>query len=147
MTELVLPQHANALGTVFGGTIVSWVDIAGAIAAQRHAGATVVTAFIDDLRFEGPIRVGQVARLDARVSATFKTSLEVEVTVLGEESSTGRLWSCVRAILTFVAIGPDGRPTPIPPMALETDDDRARQSAGAERRARRLAARDHGAAK
>jgi acyl-CoA hydrolase len=141
MTELVLPQHANALGTVFGGTIVSWVDIAGAITAQRHAGAIVVTAFIDDLRFDGPIRVGQVARLDARVSATFRTSLEVEVTVHGEESISGRTWSCVHALLTFVALGPDGRPTPVPPLLLESDDDHARQAAANERRRRRLAAR------
>jgi acyl-CoA hydrolase len=141
MTEFVLPSHTNALGTIFGGTVMGWVDLCGAIAAQRHAGAGVVTAFVDDLKFEGPVRAGEVVRLEGRVTATFRTSMEIEVVARGEDATTGRTWPCVRALLTFVAIGEDKKPTPVPPLVLETDDDRKRQREGEERRARRLAGR------
>jgi acyl-CoA hydrolase len=138
MTELVLPSHANSFGNVFGGTIMSWVDLCAAIAAQRHAGRPVVTAFIDDLFFHGPVKVGEVARLEARVTATFRTSMEIEVVVTGEEATSGRTWPCVRALLTFVALGDDGKPTPVPPLLHETDESRARQAEAEERRAHRL---------
>src|SRR5882672_8887758 len=84
MTEYVLPQHANALGNVFGGQIMGWVDLCGAIAAQRHSGKMAVTAFVDDLKFQAPVKIGEVVRLRARVTATFRTSMEVEVVVEGE---------------------------------------------------------------
>lgn len=140
MTELVLPSHANALGTVFGGTIMSWVDLCGAVCAQRHAEQRVVTAFVDDLVFQHPVRVGEVARLEGRVTATFRTSMEVEVVVSGEESTSGKIWPCVRALLTFVAVDAvDRKPVPVPPLVLDTDAARAAQRAGEERRAQRLA--------
>lgn len=139
MTELVLPSHANSFGNVFGGTIMSWVDLCAAITAQRHAGRPVVTAFVDDLFFHGPVKVGEVARLEGRVTATFRTSLEIEVIVTGEEATTGRTWPCVRARLTFVALGPDGAPTPVPPLLFEDDASRARQAEAEARRAHRLA--------
>jgi acyl-CoA hydrolase len=139
MTELVLPSHANALGTVFGGTIMGWVDLCAAIAAQRHCNRTVVTAFVDDLSFQGPVRVGEVVRLEARVTATFRTSLEVEVVVRGENPIEGRTWPCVQAFLTFVAIDETTRkPVPVPQLVLDDDQARARQRAGEERRAHRL---------
>src|SRR5262249_12000528 len=92
MTEYVLPTHANVLGNVFGGQILAWLDLCGAICAQRHAGVMTITAGIDELSFEGPIKVGQVVRLTARVTAAFRTSLEVLVEVEGEEATTGRRW-------------------------------------------------------
>ena len=139
MTELVLPSQANALGTVFGGSIMSWVDLCGAISAQRHSGRRVVTAFVDDLAFEGPVAVGEVVRLEGRVTATFRTSMEVEVVVTGEDPRTGRTWPCVHALLTFVAIDETTRrPVPAPSLALDDNEARARQLAGEERRARRL---------
>jgi acyl-CoA hydrolase len=139
MTEFVLPSHTNAYGTVFGGTIMSWVDLCAAIAAQRHAGGPVVTAFVDDLLFEAPVRVGEVVRLEGRVTATFRTSMEVEVIVRGEDASSGRTWPCVRALLTFVAIDEGRKPTAVPPLLLQTDEDRRHQREGEERRAHRLA--------
>lgn len=140
MTELVLPSHANALGTVFGGTIMSWVDLCGAVCAQRHAEQRVVTAFVDDLVFQHPVRVGEVARLEGRVTATFRTSMEVEVVVSGEESTSGKTWPCVRALLTFVAIDETTRkPVLVPPLLIEDDDGRRRQREADERRAHRLA--------
>jgi len=139
MTELVLPSHGNALGTIFGGTIMSWVDLCAAIAAQRHAHRSVVTAFVDDLLFEGPVRVGEVVRLEARVNATFRTSMEIEVIVRGEDSKTGRTWPCVHALLTFVAIDDTRKPVPVPPLVLDDEESRQRQRQGEERRAHRLA--------
>ena len=141
MTEYVLPQHANALGNVFGGQIMAWVDLCAAIAAQRHSGRVAVTAFVDDLKFEQPVKVGEVVRLRARVTATFRTSMELEVDVEGEDSRTGKRWPCVSALLTFVAIDDAGKPTPVPPLALDSDETRASQRAGESRRQARLSRR------
>ena len=141
MTEYVLPQHTNALGGVFGGQIMAWMDLCGAICAQRHSGSQVVTAFVDDLKFEQPVRVGEVVRLEARVTATFRTSMEIEVVVEGEDATTGRRWPCVDARLTFVAIDASRKPTPVPPLLLDTDEVKASQAAGEARRRARLATR------
>jgi acyl-CoA hydrolase len=138
MTEYVLPQHANALGNVFGGQIMGWVDLCAAISAQRHSGEMAVTAFVDDLKFEQPVRVGQVVRLEARVTAVFRTSMEIEVLVDGEESTTGRRWPCVTARITFVAIDAKGTPTPVPPLLLDSEAVKASQAAGEARRQSRL---------
>jgi acyl-CoA hydrolase len=141
MTEYVLPTHANVLGNVFGGQIMAWIDLCAAICAQRHTGRIAITAGMDEVSFEEPIEVGQVVRLNARVTATFRTSLEILVHVEGEEQTTGRRWPCVRAFVTFVAVGDDLVPTPVPPVALETDEDRALAASAAERRRLRLARR------
>ena len=141
MTEYVLPQHTNALGGVFGGQIMAWVDLCGAICAQRHSGRMAVTAFVDDLKFEQPVRVGEVVRLEARITATFRTSMEIEVVVEGENAMSGRRWPCVTARLTFVAIDTSGKPAPVPPLLLDTEEVKASQAAGEARRGARLAGR------
>lgn len=138
MTEYVLPTHANAMGNVFGGQILSWMDLCAAICAQRHTSYIAITAGIDDLSFDGPIQVGQVVRLSAHVTATFRTSLEIEVLVEGEEPTTKRTWPCCSAFLTFVAVDEAHKPTPIPQLELVTDADRDRAAAARERRASRL---------
>jgi len=140
MVEYVLPQHANALGNVFGGQIMAWVDLCAAISAQRFTGRMCVTAFVDDLKFHHPVKVGEVVRLAARVSAAFRTSIELEVVVEGEDSRSGRTWPCVQARLTFVAIDAEGRPAPVPPLLVEDEAGRASQAAGEERRKSRLRA-------
>ena len=139
MTEYVLPQHANAPGSVFGGQIMAWVDLCGAICAQRHSGRMAVTAFVDDMKFELPVKVGEVVRLDAKVTAVFRTSMEIEIVVGGEDATTGRRWPCVDARLTFVAIDGNQVPVPIPPLVLDTDEVRRSQEAGEARRKARLA--------
>ncbi|WP_437586466.1 acyl-CoA thioesterase [Sorangium sp. So ce1000] len=144
MTEYVLPTHANALGSIFGGQVLAWIDLCAAICAQRHTGSTVVTAGIDDLSFDHGIRVGQVVRLSARVTATFRTSLEILVSVEGEDAMTGHVWPMVTAFVTFVAVDASLKPTAVPPVLLETDDDRHLAAAAAERRARRLSRRGGG---
>jgi acyl-CoA hydrolase len=141
MTELVLPTHANSLGSVFGGQVLAWVDLCAAICAQRHTGHTVTTAGIDDLSFERPIKVGQVAQLTARVTAAFRTSVEILVRVDGEDATTGQRWPCVSAFVTFVAVDDAQRPCVVPPLALVDDEDRALAAAAAERRAERLSRR------
>lgn len=140
MTEYVLPTHTNALGNVFGGQVLAWMDLCAAICAQRFCGTIAVTAGIDDLSFEQPIQVGQVVRLEARVTAAFKTSCEVFVDVRGEEAATGRTWPCVSGFLTFVAVR-DQKPARVPQLALETAEDEAHLRAAEERRAARLAKR------
>jgi acyl-CoA hydrolase len=141
MAEYVLPQHANVAGAVFGGQIMAWVDLCAAICAQRHAGRPCVTVFIDDLLFKRPVRVGQVVRLRAEVTATFRTSMEIAVCVEGEDTVTGERWPTVECKATFVALGDDGKATPVRPLLLATDDDRAAQAAAEARRGARLAKR------
>jgi acyl-CoA hydrolase len=144
MTEFVMPSHANALGSVFGGQVMAWIDLAAAICAQRHTGSIVITAGIDDLSFERPIHVGQVALLTAHATAAFGTSLEIRVEVHGEDATTGERWPCVSAFVTFVAVDAALRPTKVPPLLAETDEDRAAAAAAAARRAARLERRARG---
>ena len=140
MTEHVLPTHANALGNVFGGQVLAWMDVCAAICAQRHCGAVAVTAGMDEIAFERSIRVGQVVLVEARVVAAFRTSVEIEVTVRGEVATTGEIWLCLSGFMTFVAIDAEGKPVPVPPLVLEGDDS-ARADEAHARRARRLARR------
>lgn len=138
MTEFVLPVHTNALGGVFGGQIVAWIDLCAAICAQRHSGRVVVTAGIDDLTFERAVKLGQVVRLTARPIATFRSSMEIFVDVIGEDAVRGEVWPCVSAFVTFVAVDSANRPVAVRPLLLSTDEERAAEAAAHERRALRL---------
>lgn len=126
MTELVLPGHTNALGTIFGGQVMSWIDIAGAIAAGRHARKVVVTASIDALHFVAPIKVGHVVHIRAMVNYSAKTSMEVGVRVDSENPVTGEVHHTAKAYLTFVALNEHGKPTPVAPVLAETPDEKRR---------------------
>ena len=141
MTEYVLPQHATVYGTVFGGQIMAWVDICAAICAQRHSGRPSVTAFVDDLLFRSPVHVGQVVRLSGQVVATFRTSMEIEVRVHGEDTVTGAVWPTVECFVTMVAMSDDRRPIPVPALLLESDAHREAHAAAARRRQLRLSKR------
>lgn len=141
MTELVLPQHSNVLGTAFGGTVLAWIDVAGAICAQRHTGCVSVTAAIDEVAFVAPIRVGDVVILAARLNAAFRTSVEVAVTVQVEDRATAHRRACVEAYMTFVAVDEAGTPKEVPPLLAETPDDERRAREARERREARLARR------
>jgi len=139
MTQLVLPTHTNALDTVFGGTVMSWIDIAGAIAAQRHSATDVVTASIDQLNFIAPIRKGWVVNLKASVNFTSRTSMEVGVRVDAENPKTSEMFHTASAYMTFVALGSDGRPSEVPGLILVTDIEKRRFESAEKRRAQRLA--------
>jgi acyl-CoA hydrolase len=141
MTEIVLPTHANALGNVFGGQILAWMDICAAICAQRHTGRVAVTAGVDDLSFERPIKVGQVVRLQAQVTATFRSSLEVHVRIEGEDPLSHDVWPCVTSFMSFVAIDSNGRPCEVPTLIVETEEQVTLQKEAIHRREQRLARR------
>jgi acyl-CoA hydrolase len=141
MVQVVLPNDANPLGFILGGTVMHLIDIAGAIACHRHTRSLLVTAAVDGLQFLHPIKVGDLIMLRASVTATFETSLEVEVEVFSEETLTGVRRMTSRAYLTFVAIDRDGRKVPVPPLIVETDEEKRRALDARARRADRLEAR------
>src|ERR687883_542526 len=124
MVQVVLPNDANPLGFILGGTVMHLVDIAGAIACHRHTRTLLVTAAVDGLQFLHPIKVGDLIILKARVTCTFRTSLEVRVDVFSEETLTGRRQLTSRAYLTFVAIDRNGGRLAVPPLLVETDAER-----------------------
>lgn len=138
MVQVVLPNDASPLGFMLGGTVMHLIDIAGAIACHRHARSLLVTAAVDGLEFLYPIKVGDLIILNSRVTCTFRTSLEVRVEVFSEELLTGRKQLTSHAYLTFVAIASDGTPIAVPPLLLETDQDRRVAAEALLRRAERL---------
>lgn len=138
MVQVVLPNDANPLGYILGGTVMHLIDIAAAIACHRHARRRVVTASVDDLQFIHAIKVGDLIILKARVTCAFTTSLEAQVDVFSEEALTGARLLTSRAFLTFVALTEDGRPTPVPPLLADTEGERRVQAEAHERRVERL---------
>ena len=141
MTEIVLPGDTNALGTIFGGKVMQWIDIAASVAGMRHSGGSVVTASIDALTFLTPIHLGEIVRLQAQVNFVGRTSMEVGVRVEAENPRTATRRYTTKAYLTFVAIDADGKPRAIPPLVAENDDDRRRAADAEARRKARLALR------
>lgn len=139
--QVVLPNDANPMGFALGGYVMHQIDLVGAMAALRHTRAMLVTAAVDGLQFLHPIRVGDLMIVEARVTAAFKTSLEVEVEVYSEETLTGRRQLTSVAYLTFVTLAEDGRRATVPPLVLETEDDRRRADGAEARRQARLTAR------
>jgi acyl-CoA hydrolase len=134
----VLPNDANPMGFALGGYVMHSIDLVAAIAAYRHTRGLLVTAAVDGLQFLHPVRVGDLIILHARVTATFKTSLEVEVEVYSEETLTGDRKLTSVAYLTFVTIEQNGVRAEVPPLDLETDEDRRRAAEAVERRNVRL---------
>jgi acyl-CoA hydrolase len=138
MVQVVLPNDANPLGFILGGSVMHLIDIAGAIACHRHTRSLLVTAAVDDLQFLHPIKVGDLIILKSRVTCTFNTSLEVQVDVYSEETLTGRRLLTSRAFLTFVAISQDGGRVRVPPLLVETDEERRTCEEAHARRTERL---------
>ena len=141
MVQVVLPNDANPLGFILGGTVMHLIDIAGAIACHRHTRSLLVTAAVDGLQFLHPIKVGDLIILKAQVTATWSTSLEVAVEVFSEETLTGVRRMTSRAYLTFVAIDRDNQRIKIPQLILETEEEKQRAAEAQVRRAQRLQAR------
>jgi acyl-CoA hydrolase len=133
-TEVVLPNDTNNVGNLFGGKLMQWVDITAAIAAQRHCGRVVVTASINHVSFDNPIKQGSVVTLEAKVSRAFNSSMEIFVDVFVENTSTGAKTKCNEAILTFVAIDQNGSPLPVPPLVPETEVEKKRFDGALRRR-------------
>jgi uncharacterized protein (TIGR00369 family) len=146
LSQVMLITDANPWGNVHGGTIMKLVDTAGAIAAHRHGRLRVVTAEMDSMRFLSPVHVGDLLTIRARVTAVWDTSLETAVDVEAENVLTGERRHTSSAYLVYVALDDAGRPTPLPPLLLETADDRLRARDADARRRQRLAARAEGRA-
>src|SRR5262245_22773827 len=141
MVQVVLPNDANPLGFILGGTVMHLIDIAGAIACHRHTRSLLVTAAVDGLQFLNPIKVGDMIILQATVTAAFRTSLEVEVEVFSEGTLTGERKLTSRAYLTFVAVDREGNHVAVPPLLCETDAQRRKARDAEARRAARLDAK------
>ena len=141
MTQIVLPGDCNALDTAFGGKVMAWVDICAAVACQRFARGVVVTAAIDSLSFQAPIRRGKVAVLQAMVNRAWRTSMEVGVRVEEECPNTGQRVHTSTAYLTFVALGGDHTLRTVPTLEPQTETDQRRWHQAAARRDARLALR------
>lgn len=143
MVQVVLPNDANPLGFILGGTVMHLIDIAAAIACHRHTRSLLVTAAVDGLQFLHPIKVGDLIILKSRVTCVFTTSLEAQVDVYSEEVLSGRRKLTSRAYLTFVAISQEGGRRPVPPLLVESEEDRRICEEARARREARLKHRLH----
>jgi len=138
LSQLMHLEHANLLGNVHGGWIMKLVDEAGALACMRHAQKKVVTVAIDSMTFRQPIKIGDLIVLDAEVTYAGRTSMETEVQVLAENPITGERTHTNTAYLVYVALDDEGKPTSVPPLRSETDDEKRKASQAKERQERRL---------
>lgn len=137
-SQVMMPQHANVLGHVFGGVILSMMDTTAAVAAMRHARTTCVTVSVDRVQFREPIHIGELVIMHASVNFVGKTSMEVGVRVETENLLTGVRRHTNSCYLTFVAVDAAGRPVPVPGVLPETAEEKRRHAAARERRRRRL---------
>jgi acyl-CoA hydrolase len=137
-SELALPNDANGLGNVLGGKVMHLVDLAGALAAIRHARCPVVTASVDYMNFLHPVRIGQLIILRSSVNRVFRTSMEVGVKVWVEDLMKGERQHTSSAYLTFVAVDREGNRVPVAPVIAETDEEKRRYREALERREYRL---------
>jgi uncharacterized protein (TIGR00369 family) len=132
------PEHTNLLGNVHGGWIMKLVDEAAALACMRHAQKKVVTVAIDSMTFRRPIRIGDLIILNAEVSYTGRTSMEAEVHVVAENPITGKRTHTNTAYLVYVALDDRGRPTQVPPLTAETEEEKQSMEEAAARQKKRL---------
>ncbi|HEY9361832.1 MAG TPA: acyl-CoA thioesterase [Chitinophagaceae bacterium] len=123
MTEIVLPNDTNLFGNLMGGRLMYWMDIAAAIAAQKHSNAPVVTASVDNISFQNPIRLGNVVHIEAKVTRAFNTSMEVHLNVWGEDILQKYKYKSNEAYYTFVALDPNSHPRQVPTVIPETDEE------------------------
>src|SRR5260221_11478831 len=141
ISQLMHPEHANLLGNVHGGWIMKLVDEAGALSGMRHAQRKVVTVAIDSMTIRKPIHIGDLIILNAEVTYTGRTSLEVEVHVLAENPISGNQTHTNTAYLVYVALDDEGKPTSVPPLQPETEDEKRKFDQAKARQERRLKAK------
>jgi len=137
-TELVLPNDTNTLGNLMGGKLLHWMDIITAISAQRLSGRVMVTASVDFVDFQNPIRLGEIVILEARVTRAFTTSMEVRVDVWGENLQTEKKRKCNSAYFTFVAVDQSGKPIPVNKVIPQTEEEKELYEGALRRRELRL---------
>ncbi len=124
MREMVMPHHTNPQNTIFGGIVMSWVDLAAAMCAARHANKPVVTIHIDSITFKAPIKVGHHVKVTAKINYVGFSSMEIAVKVISENPITNESRETTSAYLTFIALDELGKPTQVPELILETDEDK-----------------------
>ena len=139
IAQLMHPEHANAMGNVHGGWIMKLVDEAGALACMRHAQKRVVTVAVDSMVFREPIKIGDLVTLNAEVTYTGRTSMEAEVQVIAENPITGERTHTNTAYLVYVALDDEGRPTTVPALIVETEEEKQRMEQAKKRQAHRIA--------
>lgn len=138
MTELVLPNDTNFYGNLMGGRLMYWMDIAAALSAGKHCNAPVVTASVDNISFESSIKLGNAVHIEARVTRSFNTSMEVHIKVWGEDLTQQYKYKSNEAYYTFVALDPNGKPRPAPALIPETDEEKKLFDGALRRRQLRL---------
>jgi len=138
MTELVLPNDTNTFGNLMGGRLLYWMDIAAALAAMKHCGSPVVTASVDNISFEAPIKLGNVVHIEAKVSRAFNTSMEVHLNVWGEDVLHQYRYRSNEAYYTFVALDPNGKPRVVPQLVPQTEEEKELHEGALRRRQVRL---------
>ncbi len=134
LTEMVLPNDTNTIGNLMGGRLLHWMDIASAIAAHRHCRRVVVTASVNNVSFNQPIRLGEIVTMEAKVSRAFTSSMEVFIDVWVENNTTGEKKKCNEAIYTFVAVDQIGNPINVPELVPETEEEKKRFDGALRRR-------------
>ena len=138
MTELVLPNDTNIFGNLMGGRLMYWMDIASALSAQKHCNAPVVTASVDNISFENPIKLGNVVHIQAKVSRAFNTSMEVHMEVWCEDLKRQVKYKSNEAYYTFVALDESNKPKPVPQLIPETEEEKKLFDGALRRRQLRL---------
>ncbi|MCX6324908.1 MAG: acyl-CoA thioesterase [Sphingobacteriales bacterium] len=138
MTELVLPNDTNTFGNLMGGRLMYWMDIAAALAALKHCAAPVVTASVDNISFETPIKLGNVVHIEAKVTRAFNSSMEVHMKVWGEDAIQQYKYKSNEAYYTFVSLDPNGKPRPVNKIIPETADEQRLFDGALRRRQLRL---------
>ena len=133
-TEIVLPNDTNTLGNLMGGRLLHWMDITAAIAAHRHCGRVVVTASVNNVSFNQPIKLGDIVTLQAKISRSFNSSLEVFIDVWVEDNMRNKKVKCNEAIYTFVAVDQMGNPIQVPALVPESEEEKARYDGALRRR-------------
>jgi acyl-CoA hydrolase len=138
MTELVLPNDTNVYTNLMGGRLMYWMDIAAALASMKHCSAPCVTASVDNISFENPIRLGNAVHIEAKVTRAFTSSMEVHLKVWGEDLVSQYRYKSNEAFMTFVALDPNSNPRPVPPIIAETEEEKAMYEGALRRRQLRL---------
>lgn len=138
MTEIVLPNDTNVHGSLMGGRLMYWMDIAAALSAQKHSNAPVVTASVDNISFENPIKLGNVVHIEAKITRAFNSSMEIHLNVWGEDMTEQYKYKSNEAYYTFVALDSNRKPKPVPQIIPETEEEKRLFDGALRRRQLRL---------
>lgn len=138
MTELVLPNDTNTLGNLMGGRLMYWMDIASAISAMKHCNMPVVTASVDNVSFAKPVLLGDILLIESKITRSFNSSMEVYLRVTGENLQSKTKYLSNEAYYTFVGLTNEGKPTAVPELVPQTEEEVEKYNGALRRRQLRL---------